>query len=125
MDITIIEKGGFLSYSGCGLPGYISGKINSPRALMVTGDSSVRDIDFFETIDNIRILNHTLATDIDSKNQHVEVKDLGTGRRSVVPYDVLVIATGAGPSIPPIPGITASRFSLSHRVSVSSYGPSR
>jgi NADPH-dependent 2,4-dienoyl-CoA reductase/sulfur reductase-like enzyme/rhodanese-related sulfurtransferase len=105
LDITIIEKGEFLSYSGCGLPGYISGKINSPRALMVTGDSSVRDIDFFETIDNIRILNHTLATDIDSKNQHVEVEDLGTGRRSVVPYDVLVIATGAVPSIPPIPGI--------------------
>ncbi len=105
LDITIIEKGEFLSYSGCGLPSYISGKISSPRALMVTGDSTVRDIDFFETIDNIRVLNHTLATDIDRKNQHVEVEDLKTSRRSLVPYDVLVIATGAVPSIPPIPGI--------------------
>lgn len=105
LDITLIEKEGFLSYSGCSLPGYISGRINSPKALMVTGDGSSRDIDFFEAIDNVRILNHTLAIDVDRQNRHVEVEDLRTGRHSNVSYDVLVLATGAVPSIPAIPGI--------------------
>ena len=110
LDITIVEKGGFLSYSGCGLPGYISGKISSPRALMVTGDSTARDIDFFEAIDNVRILNNTLATDLDRKNRHIEIEDLRSGRRSLLPYDTLVLATGAMPSIPPIPGINQDRI---------------
>ena len=105
LDITIVEQGEFLSYSGCGLPGYISGKVSSPRALMATGDNTVRDIDFFETIDNIRILNNTRAAAIDRDEKRIEIEDLRLKRRSHLKYDVLVLATGATPTIPPIPGI--------------------
>lgn len=105
LDITIVEQREFLSYSGCGLPGYISGKVSSPRALMATGDSAVRDIDFFETIDNIQILNNTRAVTIDREDRRVEIEDLRTKRLAYLKYDVLVLATGATPSIPPIPGI--------------------
>ncbi|MBT3274994.1 MAG: FAD-dependent oxidoreductase, partial [Spirochaetales bacterium] len=87
------------------LPGYISGKISSPQALMVTGDNTSRDIDFFETIDNIKILNNTAATAIDRENNRLEVEDLHSGRSRMLPYEILVLATGAVPSIPSISGI--------------------
>lgn len=108
LDITIIEKGEFLSYAGCGLPWYISGKVNSPRQLMTTGDGTVRDIHFFESIGNIRVLNKTLANFIDRQKQYVEVEELGSGTHSIVPYDVLVLATGALPAVPEIPGVRQS-----------------
>jgi NADPH-dependent 2,4-dienoyl-CoA reductase/sulfur reductase-like enzyme/rhodanese-related sulfurtransferase/two-component sensor histidine kinase len=105
IDITIVEKGGFLSYSGCSLPGYISGKISSPTALMISGDCTVHDIDFFETIENVKVLNNTLAVSIEKKNRTVQITDMGSGKKSQLPYDVLVLATGAVPSVPKIPGI--------------------
>ncbi|MBN1686212.1 MAG: FAD-dependent oxidoreductase [Spirochaetales bacterium] len=104
-NITIVEKGGFLSYSGCSLPGYISGKIASPKALMISGDYTIRDIDFFETIENVKVMNNTKALSIDRKNRTVQVEDERNGRKSQLPYDVLVLATGAVPSVPRIPGI--------------------
>ena len=110
LEITIVEKGRFLSYSGCGLPGYISGRVDSPRELMTTGDSTVRDIEFFESIDNIRILNNSTATDINRENQYVEVEERQSGQISRLPYDTLVLATGAIPVIPDIPGIGNDRI---------------
>ena len=105
IDITLVEKGGFLSYSGCGLPAYISGKIPSPKALMISGDCTVHDIDFFETIENVTVLNNTLALSIERESRAVEVMDLHSGKKSRLSYDVLVLATGAAPSVPKIPGI--------------------
>lgn len=105
IDITIVEKGGFLSYSGCGLPGYISGKVSSPQALMISGDCTVHDIDFFETIENVKVMNNTLAVSIERENKTVQITDIQSGKRSQLPYDVLILATGAVPSVPKIPGI--------------------
>jgi NADPH-dependent 2,4-dienoyl-CoA reductase/sulfur reductase-like enzyme/two-component sensor histidine kinase/rhodanese-related sulfurtransferase len=105
LDITIIERSEFLSYSGCGLPSYISGRVFSPRALMSTADNTIRDISFFETIKNIRILNRTEALRIDRKKKSVIVKDLASGETRKLLYDALVLATGAASAIPPIRGI--------------------
>ena len=105
IDITIVEKGGFLSYSGCGLPGYISGKVSSPQALMISGDCTVHDIDFFETIENVKVMNNTLAVSIERENKTVQITDIQSGKRSQLPYDILILATGAVPSVPKIPGI--------------------
>lgn len=105
IDIIIIEKGEYLSYSGCGLPSYISNKVRSPRALMSTSDNTLRDIEFFKVIKNIRILNKTEVTEIDRKNKKVKIKDLITNNISDLDYDKLVIGTGANSFIPDIPGI--------------------
>ncbi|MBN2188972.1 MAG: FAD-dependent oxidoreductase [Chitinispirillaceae bacterium] len=105
LDITIVEQSEFLSYSGCGLPSYISGRVFSPKALMSTADNTIRDISFFETIKNIRILNRTEAVRIDRKKKNVTVKDLSSGETRKLPYDSLVLATGALSAIPPIRGI--------------------
>ena len=115
-DITIIERSEFLSYSGCGLPSYISGRVRSPKALMSTSDNTIRDINFFESIKNITIHNRTEATGIDRKNKVVKVKDLATGKERNVPYDVLVIATGAASSVPDIPGISLAGIYSLHRM---------
>jgi len=105
LDITIIEQHRFLSYSGCGLPSFISGEVPSPTDLMSTGDGTARDINFFESIQNIPILNRTLAEIINRENRTVTVKNLDTGKKSDIPYDYLVLATGGQPVVPEIPGI--------------------
>jgi NADPH-dependent 2,4-dienoyl-CoA reductase/sulfur reductase-like enzyme/rhodanese-related sulfurtransferase/two-component sensor histidine kinase len=105
LDITIIERSEFLSYSGCGLPSYISGRVHTPKALMSTADNTIRDINFFEAIKNIHILNRTEAVRIDRQKKTVAVRDLATGETRRLPYDNLVLATGAASVLPPIPGI--------------------
>ena len=116
LDITIVEKGELLSYSGCGLPFYISGRVDSPRSLMSTGDNTIRDVHFFESIKNIRVLNKTLALSIDRKKKTVRVKDSEAGRTLDLPYDVLVLATGAVPHVPDIPGIEQKGIHTLHNI---------
>lgn len=105
MDITIIEKNEFLSYSACGLPHYISGQVRSPQELMSTADNNIRDVHFFEAIKNITILNNTAAVAIDRKKKRVKIKDLLKETFAFLPYNVLLLATGSESVIPPIPGI--------------------
>jgi NADPH-dependent 2,4-dienoyl-CoA reductase/sulfur reductase-like enzyme/rhodanese-related sulfurtransferase len=102
-QITVIEKGEFLSYAGCGLPYYISGVVEDSKELMTTPAGTVRDAAFFKNVKNTTVLNHTEATKIDRKNKTVTVRNKD-GEEQVLPYDKLVIATGATASAPPIPG---------------------
>ncbi len=105
LEITIIEKSEFLSYAGCGLPSYLSGKVTSPKALMSSADNTLRDLNFFEHIKNINIYNNTEATSIDRDKKTVKVRDLTNNSVFTIPFDVLIIATGAEGYTPPIPGI--------------------
>ncbi|TFG65154.1 MAG: GHKL domain-containing protein [Spirochaetales bacterium] len=105
LDITIIEQDEFLSYSGCGLPSFISGEVRSPRDLMYSSDNSIRDITFFETIQNISIKNRTQVIEIDRIYKYIKVRDLQSNIESKIPYDFLVLATGAKAVIPDISGI--------------------
>ena len=69
VEITIIEKGKFLSYAGCGLPYYISGEIKEYRELMETPIGVMRDPEFFENMKRIKVLNRTEAIRIDRENK--------------------------------------------------------
>lgn len=120
-EITIIEKGKFLSYAGCGLPYYIGGAIKEYRELMETPIGVMRDPVFFEKTKRIKVLNRTEALRIDRENKRVELRNLESGEMSSVPYDYLVLATGANVSIPPItavdlnhPEISLSPSDLAH-----------
>ncbi|RPJ03789.1 MAG: hypothetical protein EHM28_14640, partial [Spirochaetaceae bacterium] len=104
-EITIVEQSEFLSYAGCGIPSYLSGKVASPKALMSTADNTLRDVHFFEFIKNIKIMNRTRAVQIDREKKEILVADLVSRSQSRIPYDVLVIATGARSVVPAIPGI--------------------
>jgi NADPH-dependent 2,4-dienoyl-CoA reductase/sulfur reductase-like enzyme/rhodanese-related sulfurtransferase len=115
-SVTVIEKGEFLSYAGCGLPYYISGLVRNHAELMSTPMGVLRDAVFFQKIKNVRILSHTEALDIDRVNKRVHIKELGSGRESYVEYDKLVLATGASPIRPSIPGHSLGNIFCLHGV---------
>jgi len=103
-EVTVIERGTFLSYAGCGLPYYLSGIVKEQKELMASPLGMVRDPVFFQNVKRVTILSQTEATRIDRDKKAVEITDLASGRKSNIPYDTLVLTTGATPSIPPIPG---------------------
>lgn len=102
--VTILEKGEFLSYAGCGLPYYVSGEVKTQRDLMDTPAGVPRDAAFFRNVKNIEVRTGTEAVEIDRPGKRVRARDLKSGAESWLPYDKLVLATGAVPVVPPIPG---------------------
>ena len=114
-EVTIVEKGEFLSYAGCGLPYYISGEVKEQKELMATAVGTVRDSVFFQNVKNVKVLNHTTATKIDRKNKKVIVKSKDSIESSL-DYDKLALATGANPVKPPIPGINLKNIYSLHGV---------
>lgn len=114
-DITIIERGELLSYAGCGMPYYIQGEIATADELMNTPAGVPRDAAFFKNVKDIRVLGRTLAERIDRKKKVVEVVALETGEKSEIPYDKLVLATGADAVMPPFKGADLKGvFRLNH-----------
>ncbi|MBN1856544.1 MAG: FAD-dependent oxidoreductase [Dehalococcoidia bacterium] len=92
--ITIVEQGPTVSEGSCGLPYYVGGQIKSENALLI------RTPQQFKEASNIDVLGWTRATSIDRKAHTVEVTDTATGETSSLPYDKLVLATGAVPVVP-------------------------
>lgn len=107
-DITLIEKGEFLSYAGCGLPYYVSGDVEDQKELMCTPIGVVRDSVFFRKVKNVHVLNRTEAVKIDRAQKTVEIVDLRTQEHKTLAYDKLILATGAKPVVPPVPGVELS-----------------
>lgn len=103
-DITIVEKDTLMSYAGCGLPYYISGVVDDRKDLMTTPVGVMRDPEFFANVKGINVLNQTEATRIDRAARELEVRCLKSGETRRLPYDRLIIATGAEPFEPPIEG---------------------
>jgi NADPH-dependent 2,4-dienoyl-CoA reductase/sulfur reductase-like enzyme/rhodanese-related sulfurtransferase len=104
-QITLIEKGEFLSYAGCGLPYYVSGVVEDQKELMCTPIGVVRDSVFFRNVKNVEVLNRTEAIAVDRENKEVVIVELQSGKEKNIPYDKLVFATGANPILPPIEGV--------------------
>lgn len=115
-DITIIEKGTFLSYAGCGLPYYVSGEVKEQKDLMETPAGAVRDSAFFQNIKNVKVQNETEAVEIDRAGKRVRVKALASGQEQWISYDKLVLATGASPIVPPLAGIDKKNVFTLHGV---------
>jgi len=114
-DITLIEKGRLLSYAGCGMPYYISGDIPDCNELMCNPYGTVRNAVFFRNVKGIKTLTKTLAEFIDREKKEVGVVDLETQKRTAIPYDKLVLGTGAYHFRPPIEGSDLYRiFVLGH-----------
>lgn len=115
-DVTVLEKGEFLSYAGCGLPYFVSGQVKDQRELMATPVGVVRDSVFFSKVKNVHVLNHTEALEIDRKGKHVTYRKKETGKVSLLAYDKLMLATGATPIVPPLPGVELTNVFTLHGV---------
>jgi NADPH-dependent 2,4-dienoyl-CoA reductase/sulfur reductase-like enzyme/rhodanese-related sulfurtransferase len=102
--VTMIDQGEYISYGGCGIPYYISGDLSDLKELMSTSFHMLRTPEFFEEAKDVQVRTRTRALAIDRANRLVRVQDLATGREEDLPYDQLVLATGARPRALPIPG---------------------
>jgi NADPH-dependent 2,4-dienoyl-CoA reductase/sulfur reductase-like enzyme/rhodanese-related sulfurtransferase len=103
-EITIIDQDDLISYGGCGIPYFVSGDVSDEKELRSTSFHAVRNEAFFEDAKGVHVLTKTRADSIDRKNRQVTVTRLDSHRKENIPYDKLVIATGATPNLPPIPG---------------------
>ena len=91
--ITIIEKRSYQMFSPCGMPYAIEGVIELDKLRFSLPDDKR----------TTKLLEHGAET-IDTAEKIVRVKNLKTGDLVPVPYDSLIIASGAEPFIPPIKG---------------------
>ncbi len=100
-QITIYEKDSNISYSGCGMPYFISGEIKAVNEL------TPREPEFFKKKYNIDIKIKCEVIDVDTKERILTVKNISTGEVFTDNYDKLVLATGATPFKPNIDGVDA------------------
>ena len=105
VEITMIDKGEVLSYGACGMPYYVSGDVERIDALLETPVGVKRDSGFFKKVKGFDALTGTEATKIDRERKVVETKNEVTGEKRSLPYDKLVLATGASPFVPRISGL--------------------
>ena len=114
-EITIIEQGELISYGACGLPLYLGNLVPEMEELMMTTSGSVRDPDYFYDTKSVKVLNNTRAEAIDREHKTVKVRNLIHNQEDTLFYDYLVLATGAKPIIPSLPGRDlANVFTLHH-----------
>ena len=98
-EIVVFERSGYISYANCGLPYYIGGTIKAPEALTLQTPES-----FFSRFRVDMRVRHEV-TAIHPERKAVSVKDLETGREFEERYDKLILAPGAKPTRPRLPGV--------------------
>jgi NADPH-dependent 2,4-dienoyl-CoA reductase/sulfur reductase-like enzyme len=99
LDIVALEKGQWVSYSACGIPYLVAGDVERLQDLVARTPQEFRDR---HKID-VRLRHEAVSIDTDAGQ--IEVQDHEHGRTVRLPYDQLVVATGAHPLRPDIPGI--------------------
>jgi NADH oxidase (H2O2-forming) len=95
-EITLITQEKTDGYSRCGLPFVLGGQIPSFKDLIVYPPA------YFQML-KLNLKNETKVTAINIKDKTVTAVDKA-GVTETLPYDSLVIATGAGAFMPPIKG---------------------
>ncbi len=98
LEAVIYEKGSHVSYGACGLPYVISGEIPSLEALVVRTPEAFKK-------SGIEVYTRHEVLEVDYENRTLKVLDHREGRVFTDRFDHLVLATGARPLIPPIPGV--------------------
>ena len=98
MDIIAYDRGGFASYSQCGLPYWIGGVVADQEKL------TARTVAEFAE-QRITVNLHHEVTAIDPARGEIHVHDRVGKREFPTSYDSLLIATGATPVRPQMPGL--------------------
>lgn len=110
-QITIFERSGFVSYANCGLPYYLGGVIEDQA------DLTIQTPDSLKQRFNIDVKTEHEVTKIDRDNKTVTVHDLRNDIVFTENYDKLLLAPGAAPVIPSIPGLPSIvEANLSHAI---------
>ena len=96
-EVKILTKSAGVSYAGCGLPYYIGGEIADIASL------EVNTPEHFTGLTGAEVVTGCEVTSVDVKTKSVAYKmtDGSTGSEN---YDKLIIASGAYPFVPDMPG---------------------
>jgi NADPH-dependent 2,4-dienoyl-CoA reductase/sulfur reductase-like enzyme/rhodanese-related sulfurtransferase len=98
-EIVVFERGPDVSFANCGLPYYVGGKISERDRLVLMTPQRFRE--WFA----LDVRTRSEVVSIDRTSRTVRVCDHAADREYVEPYDKLILAPGAAPLKPPIPGI--------------------
>ena len=104
-EIILLQKGADLSMASCGYPYYVGGFFDDRNQLLATPAGVVRDTKFYLNAKAIDARTSTEATGIDRAARTISFRNLATGDTGSLPYDKLILATGAVARMPPVPGI--------------------
>ena len=96
-EILLLERGAFISFANCGLPYSVGGVITDEDDLTLQTPES------FRARFNVDVRVNSEVTKIDRAAHAVTVREAG-GRTYAETYDKLLIATGAAPLVPNLPG---------------------
>ncbi|MFG3241120.1 FAD-dependent oxidoreductase [Streptomyces sp. NPDC048157] len=100
LSIVAFERGHFASYSACGIPYWVGGDVAERDDLVARTPQEHR-------ARGIDLRTRTEVTEIDVAGQRVRALDRETGETYWTGFDKLVIATGARPVRPALPGMDA------------------
>jgi len=98
-EIVVLERGDHVSFANCGLPYHLGGTIVDREDLLLQSPEGLSDRFRLD----VRVRHEVQR--IDRTGRTVTVLNLGTDEPTEISYDELVLATGAAPVRPPIPGI--------------------
>ena len=89
-QITIIERGEYISYANCGLPYHIGNVIKERSSLLLLTPEVMKQKY------NIDVRIKQTVTSIDRKNKNITVK-MADNTEYTLEYDKLIISTGSSP----------------------------
>ncbi|MEU5251686.1 FAD-dependent oxidoreductase [Streptomyces longwoodensis] len=100
LEIVAFERGHFTSFSACGIPYWVGGDVPERDQLIARTPEEHRER-------GIDLRLRTEVTELDVAGKRVRARDVDSGAESWTSYDRLVLATGARPVRPELPGIDA------------------
>lgn len=98
-EVTVLTKGKDISYAGCGLPYYVGDVIHEKGQLIVNTPES------FSKLTGAQVVTGMEVKSLDRTAKQVTAENVDTKETVVYGYDKLVIAVGASPIKPPVPGV--------------------
>ena len=101
-EVTLIDRGNFISYGACGIPYYVSDTVTDVMELMSTQVGVVRDGHFFKKVKGVTVKINTEVTRIDRESKIVHLLETTSSSKSYLEYDRLILATGSLPIVPEI-----------------------
>ncbi|AMF92703.1 FAD-dependent oxidoreductase [Vibrio fluvialis] len=98
-QIIMFERGPFVSFANCGLPYHIGGDIKERANLLLqTPESFLARFNV-----DVRVMNEVVR--INRADKTITVRNLFDQSEYEESYDFLLLSPGAGPIVPPIPGL--------------------